>query len=176
MVGALPSRSRFPAIAGVTRYLLIAAAVAAATFALATAEPVQEQTAAAAEPAPIDNAGAAILVRTTLSALNDANRTGNYTVFRDLAAPGFRDANSAARLAEQFADLRGRNLNLAPVAVIAPQFTLPPTIDQRGMLRMAGIFPTRPLQVTFQMLFSRNGDEWRLIGIAVDTPPAPANS
>ena len=40
-----------------------------------------------------------ILVRTTLLALDQANKTGNYTVLRDLAAPGFQ-VDTAARLAE----------------------------------------------------------------------------
>src|SRR5215468_9312136 len=43
-----------------------------------------------------------ILIRTTLLSLNDAMRTGNYTVFRDLASPSFREANSAGRLYQIF--------------------------------------------------------------------------
>src|SRR5262249_32830108 len=43
-----------------------------------------------------------LLVRSTLLTLNDALQTGNFTVLRDVAAPGFREANSAARLSETF--------------------------------------------------------------------------
>ena len=39
-----------------------------------------------------------ILIKNTLAALNHANLTGNYTVLRDLGAPGFSQANTAARL------------------------------------------------------------------------------
>ena len=39
-----------------------------------------------------------LLLRTTLITLNDALQTGNFTVLRDMGAPGFRDANTAARL------------------------------------------------------------------------------
>jgi len=114
-----------------------------------------------------------ILVRTTISALNDANRTGNYTVFRDLGAPGFRDGNPPARLAEIFANLRKKNLNLAPIVVVEPTLTAPPTINPQGMLHVAGVFPTRPLQVSFEMLYQNVGGAWRLFGIGVDTPAAP---
>ena len=44
-------------------------------------------------------AQALYLIRSTLLTLNDANRSGNYTVMHDLAAPGFREKNSAADLA-----------------------------------------------------------------------------
>ena len=40
------------------------------------------------------------LVFSTLLALNQANITGNYTVFRELGAPGFQAANSTAKLSE----------------------------------------------------------------------------
>ena len=49
------------------------------------------------KPARIDRNGVLILVRSTLIALDQANKTGNYTVLRDLGAPAFQ-ANSAARL------------------------------------------------------------------------------
>lgn len=74
---------------------------------LLTGAPVAAQQ--AQKLAPPDGPGVVILVRATLSALNDANRTGNYTVLRDLGAPGFRQANSAARLGEIFSDLRKKD-------------------------------------------------------------------
>ncbi len=56
-----------------------------------------------------------ILINSALMALNQANATGNYTVLRDMAAPGLRRANSPERLAQAFADLRSRKLDLSPV-------------------------------------------------------------
>jgi hypothetical protein len=41
-----------------------------------------------------------LLLRNTLITLNDAIQTGNFTVLRDMGAPGFRDANSAGRLSQ----------------------------------------------------------------------------
>jgi hypothetical protein len=43
-----------------------------------------------------------LLIRTTIIAINQANKTGNYTVLRDLAAPDFQNVNSAEKLAEIF--------------------------------------------------------------------------
>jgi len=64
--------------------------------------------------------GVLYLIRSTLLTLNDANRTGNYTVLRDLAAPDFQARNTAADLAVTFTDLRRRNFDLFAVAVTAP--------------------------------------------------------
>lgn len=119
-----------------------------------------------------DANGVAMLIRTTLSALNDANRTGNYTVFRDLGSPAFRQTNSSARLAEIFASLRKKKLNLAPVTIIAPKLAKPASINQKGMLYLKGVFPTRPLTIDFELLYQRVGTDWRVFGIRVDTPTA----
>src|SRR5882672_4896985 len=58
---------------------------------------------------PVSSNQALYLVRSTLLTLNDANHSGNYTVLHDLAAPDFQARNSAADLAQSFADLRRRN-------------------------------------------------------------------
>ena len=50
----------------------------------------------APRPAQIDRNGVLILVRSALLALDQANKTGNYTVLRDLSSSDFQ-ANSAAR-------------------------------------------------------------------------------
>src|SRR5262249_10351761 len=81
-------------------------------------QPAQQQS-QAPKPAQIDRNGVLILVRTTLLALDQANKTGNYTVLRDLGAPDFQ-ANSAAQLAEIFAQQRKDNVDLSGVAVIDP--------------------------------------------------------
>jgi hypothetical protein len=94
-------------------------------------QPAQPQ---APKPAQIDRNGVLILIRTTLLALDQANKTGNYTVLRDLGGPNFQ-ANSAARLAEIFAQQRNDNIDLSGVAVIDPQLTLLPQIEANGMMR-----------------------------------------
>src|SRR5947209_1738908 len=61
------------------------------------------------------------LIRSALLTVNDANRSGNYSVLRDLAAPDFQAKNTAADLAQSFYDLRHRNFDLFSVALVAPQ-------------------------------------------------------
>jgi hypothetical protein len=113
------------------------------------------------------------LIRSSLLALNDANRTGNYTVLRDLATPAFQARNSAADLALTFSDLRRRNFDLYAVATEAPQLTAPPAVNENGLLVLAGYFPTQPKQIRFELVYQVVDNHWRLHGISVATPDAP---
>jgi hypothetical protein len=107
----------------------------------------------APRPAPIDRNGVLILIRSALLALDEANKTGNYSVLRDLGAPGFQQANSDARLAEIFApqrktefrSFRRRGAGTATEPVAADR--------SQGHLRMAGFFPSVPTQVNFELLY-----------------------
>ncbi|HLW52798.1 MAG TPA: hypothetical protein VKW06_08135 [Candidatus Angelobacter sp.] len=110
------------------------------------------------------------LVRATLLTLNDANRSGNYTVLRDLASPEFQAKNSAADLGQIFADLRRRNFDLFAAALLTPTFNSAPALDANGRLHLTGFFPTRPMQINFDLMFEVVNGQWRLFGIAVATP------
>jgi hypothetical protein len=119
-----------------------------------------------------DADGMMILIRTTLIALDHANRTGNYTVLRDIGSPGFREANDPARLAELFADLRKRGLVLAPISVVDATLTSRPALDANNMLRLTGFFETRPEEVNFDLLFEFVNGSWRLFGLGIGTSQA----
>ena len=139
--------------------------------------PKQAPQAQAPKPAQIDRNGVLILIRSALLALDQANKTGNYTVLRDLGSPDFQ-SNSAARLAEIFAQQRRDNIDLSGVAVIDPQLTLLPQIEANGLMRMAGFFPSVPTQVNFELLYAPVDGRWRLFGLSVSfgqaAPAAPA--
>jgi hypothetical protein len=117
-----------------------------------------------------------LLLRTTLVTLNDAIQTGNFTVLRDVGAPGFRDGNSAARLSQSFSDLASKGVDLSAVTLIAPQLTEPPALDQqKGMLHLKGFFPGNPVQINFEVLYQSVDGHWRLFGLSVQPgPPTPA--
>jgi hypothetical protein len=108
-----------------------------------------------------------ILIRTTLVALNQANITGDYSVLREIAASEFRQANNPAQLAEIFTDLRSRKIDLSPIAVVEPKLARSAFINDRGMLRITGFFPTKPEQVNFDLAFLSIEGQWRLFGISV---------
>jgi len=87
-------------------------ALAIAAIVLSPARAEQQ----APKPANIDRNGVLILIRSTLLALDQANKTGNYTVLRDIGAPGFQATRRASRrYLCQAAQRQSRSLGLSRI-------------------------------------------------------------
>ncbi len=112
------------------------------------------------------------LIRTTLLSLDDANRSGNYSVLRDLADPGFQANHTAADLAVIFADFRRKGLVLSSAALLTPQLSADPTLDKTNTLRLKGYLPTAPLRLVYDLKYRPLAGSWRLSGIAITTEAA----
>lgn len=107
------------------------------------------------------------LARTALLRLDDANRTGNYAVFRDAAAPAFQSINTATGLGGIFAWLREQRISLAGAALLEPGDMSRPDMEPGGILHLRGTLPAEAEAVSFDLLFQKMSGEWRLFGIAV---------
>jgi hypothetical protein len=114
-----------------------------------------------------------LLIRTTIIAINQANKTGNYSVLCDLAAPDFQNVNSTEKLAEIFAGLRNSKFDLSPVLFFDPKLIRQPELLSNGMLRLTGFFDTRPQRVNFDLIFQPAETDWRLYAVNVGTREAP---
>lgn len=114
-----------------------------------------------------------MLIRSMVIAVNQANKTGNYTVLRDLGSPRFRESNSAERLAAIFEAQRKSKFDLSPILFFTPKLLRPAAMTEEGMLRMTGFFDTRPQRVAFDLLFEDVKSEWQLYGINIATQVAP---
>jgi hypothetical protein len=117
--------------------------------------------------------GLVVLIQNSLIALNHAILTKNYSVLRDLAAPGFQKLNSPKQLSASFADLGVRNINLSSIVLYQPKLVGTPFIDNKGFLRMTGFFETSPLQIHFDLVFQPVSAVWRLFEISVWTAIMP---
>ncbi|NOT42728.1 MAG: hypothetical protein HOP13_19800 [Alphaproteobacteria bacterium] len=107
------------------------------------------------------------MVRSTLIAVDHGNKTGNYTVVRDLGAPDFRDANTPAKLGLVFANLTEQRVDMLPVLVVEPQYREAPRLTARRMLYVAGTYNIQPKRVSFELLFDVWKGEWRLYGVSI---------
>ena len=113
------------------------------------------------------------LIRSTLLALEGANRTGNYSVLRESATTEFQRRNSAADLGMIFADLRRRGIDLTPAAVAMPNLKTPSVPDAQGRLRLSGDVVAIPNPVVFDLVFIAVDGHWRLDGIAINAAAQP---
>ena len=111
------------------------------------------------------------LIKSTLLTFNDANVTGNYTVFHARLAKPFREQFSPDRLKEAFRSFSQQNIDLAIIAALKPKLTEDPRIDERGALLLRGHFETSPNRVTFDLDYIQSDGEWQLINIHVKVQP-----
>jgi hypothetical protein len=107
------------------------------------------------------------VVKASLLSFNDANITGNYTVFHARLSKPFREQFPPERLKETFKDFSQKHIDIHVVAAFKPTYTEPPMIDPDGKLRVRGYFPTEPVRVNFELDFIPSDAEWRLVLIHV---------
>lgn len=110
-----------------------------------------------------------LLIRTTIVAVNQANKTGNYAVLHELGAPGFQAANTPAQLADTFEKQRKSKFDLSPILFFNPKLVEKPHIDPSGMLRLTGFFETRPQQVNFDLVFEYVDGDWHHFALGIGT-------
>jgi len=111
------------------------------------------------------------LVWSTMVAVDHGNIAGNYSVLRDLSAPGFQINNDAAQLTQIFANLRAQNIDLSNCLLLTPTFTRTPSIVQPGVLRLQGYFGLRPVAIEFDLYYQWVGGRWRLFGVSINPVP-----
>lgn len=130
------------------------------------ARPVAVQVQAAPSAAPVpDQLTVLKLLWGTMAAVDQANRTGNYSVLRDLGSATFQAGSNPSTLAAAFAPLRAQSIDLGDTLLATPTWIQAPAM-QAGQLRMSGSFPIRTAPVLFDVAFIWERG-WRLHGLAV---------
>lgn len=107
------------------------------------------------------------LVWTTMIAVDNANRTENYSVLHALGSPGFLQRNSPSQLSRIFAGLREGRIDIGRAILVEPTYHIPPAITPDGLLRLRGGFEFRPRAIRFDILFARYGGGWRIEALSV---------
>ena len=109
-----------------------------------------------------------VLIKSTLTALNHSNITGNYTVLRELGSPVFKENYTAADLATSFATLRSQKVDLSPVLLMTPQLLKPPFQDQEGRLHLQGSCSLLNQQrVDFHLVYQTVASGWLIEHISI---------
>lgn len=139
--------------------------------------PAKTAAAAPATPAAAvsvpNSLGAAKLVTGALIAVDQANKTGNYSVLLGLGSAGFQASNSSVSLGASFGVFRQRQIDLSDVLVLSPTYEIPPTMITPDTVRIRGRFSLPRGVLGFDLLYKWDRG-WRLDAIALAPPVEPA--
>ncbi|MEO0591195.1 MAG: hypothetical protein AAFZ11_11625 [Pseudomonadota bacterium] len=117
------------------------------------------------------------MIWSTVAAVDHANRSGNYSVLRDISAQNFQINYNPARLTEIFAGLRNSNIDLSTALLVPPTYYEAPRMLNENLFRVKGLFQLRPVSIQFDMAFQWEQGRWKLAGIDIQpaqmvaTPP-----
>ena len=141
------------------------------SFAAATAE-AQQRPSVPSEPA------IELLIKQSLLSFNDANLTGNYTVFHSTLAETFRQQFTVERVRDAFRAFHDQQIDMAGILLHRHTLTKPASINATNGLELEGRFDTRPFNVVFVMQYvAATTGEWKLAGLNINLlPPAQAST
>jgi hypothetical protein len=108
-----------------------------------------------------------ILIRNTLMTFNDANRSGNYSVFMAKASKEFQAQYTAEKMAAAFESFSKGKLDMSDV-VTADYDTYEKARLDGNALVLVGVFKTDDLEVKYNLRFLQNDDAWKVSSINVD--------
>ena len=120
------------------------------------------------------------MIWSTIAAVDHANRSGNYSVLRDISAQQFQINYNPAKLTEIFAGLRNSNIDLSTALLVPPTYYEAPQMVREDLFRVKGLFQLRPISITFDMFFQWEQGRWKLAGSDIQpaemvaAQPAPA--
>lgn len=143
----------------------------AAAFLFVAACLVARQASAAQGATLPDRHQAVQLIRSTLSAIDDATLTSNYSVLHALGAPEFRVKFSIEQLAATCSLLRQRHVDLSPDSAIEPIIEDGRVSDDLDVVQFRGQIPGA-VNVRFQFSYQYVQGRWRLYGFDLTLLPS----
>jgi len=105
------------------------------------------------------------MIWSTMAAVDQANRSGNYTVLRDISAQGFQINNDPSKLAQVFAGIRNARIDIGDALLVAPTYLEAPKQVRADMFEVKGAFQLRPVAIYFDLYFQWEQGQWKLFVI-----------
>ncbi|HZS36422.1 MAG TPA: hypothetical protein VFF06_06335 [Polyangia bacterium] len=159
---------------GAWRVLSLAAAPAGADSAGATPPPPAHR------PPPDEESRR--LVTSTLTIFDRAIAGGDFAPLLAQSCEPMRKQFTAVDLKQHFQEFLDKRVRVSEVERVPPIFTLPPIVDDDGLLVLEGFYPSDPPRTWFKLRFLSEAGAWKLAAIKVnkdagapydDKPPLP---
>ncbi|MFL5243877.1 MAG: hypothetical protein ACJ8FY_17380 [Gemmataceae bacterium] len=107
------------------------------------------------------------MVAEALLGFNKAVRTRDFTAFYANLATIWKKETTPQKLQQIFREFLDKDIDIGAIKDVNPQFSRSPLVSDRGVLVMAGHFPTEPSQVRFKLQYASESGVWKLMGISV---------
>ena len=117
-----------------------------------------------------------VLIKSTLTAVNHGNITGNYAVLRELGSAQFKQQFTPADLATSFSKLRSQKVDLSPILVKTPEFSKKPYNDEVGRLHLEGYFYLGTHHVHFHLVYKTLSHGWLIDHITIGMMAEPQHA
>jgi hypothetical protein len=108
-----------------------------------------------------------ILIRTTLMTFNDANLSGNYSVFVAKASKEFQAQYTAEKMASAFESFSKNKVDLGDFVTADYDSYEKARLDGNALV-LVGVFKTDTLELKYNLRFLQNDDVWKVSSIKVD--------
>lgn len=122
------------------------------------------------KPSPPVPTGADLerMVAEALLGFNQAVRARDFTAFHDTLEDGWKKEITPQQLRQAFQVFIDNDVDIGPIKDVKPQLSPPAAVNDKGVLAVAGHYPTQPSQVWFKLKYGHGGGGWKLKGIAVN--------
>jgi hypothetical protein len=107
------------------------------------------------------------MVAEALLGFNQAVRARDFTAFYGTLADVWKKETTPQRLQQTFQEFLDKDIDIGPIKDVKPRVAPPAAVNDKGILVVAGHYPTQPSQVRFELEYAQERGGWKLTGIAV---------
>ena len=100
---------------------------------------------------------------------NDAVKKGSFDEFYGTISDGWKKQITADKFDEIFADFIKKKVDLTPKEGARPTYSPAPFINSDGLLEVDGSYPAKVGTVQFKLKYIKEGADWKLFGIRINT-------
>ncbi|HVK15778.1 MAG TPA: hypothetical protein VM533_02455 [Fimbriiglobus sp.] len=103
----------------------------------------------------------------TLLGFNRAVRDQDFTALYSTLSEVWKKETTPKQLQATFQEFLDKEIDIAPIKDVKPRLAPPPAVNDKGVLVIAGRYPTQSPQVGFELKYARERGGWKLMAISV---------
>jgi hypothetical protein len=111
------------------------------------------------------------LAKDSLLAFNQAVKAKDFTAFHASVAALWKRETTAEKLQAVFQEFITKQVDIGGIRDVEPVFDDPPSLDNDERYVLKGYFPTKPSRVKFDLKYTYEHPDWKLVGINVQVVP-----